>query len=136
MLRHCSCVIALAVMLVGLSTAQAADETLTLACQGTSADTAPEKSKPEPISMGVIINMANRTVQGFFLPGSDTENRVKLTDVNEVAMTFYGSFNERGRYWSISGALDRVTGDTDATINSSEGTTHYSLKCRPAQRMF
>jgi len=35
MLRRCSCVIALAVMLVGLPTAQAADTTLTLACQGT-----------------------------------------------------------------------------------------------------
>src|SRR5262245_34679787 len=35
MLRHRSCVIALAVMLVGLPTAQAADTTLTLACQGT-----------------------------------------------------------------------------------------------------
>jgi hypothetical protein len=35
MLRRCSCVIALAVMLVGLPTAQAADTTLKLACQGT-----------------------------------------------------------------------------------------------------
>jgi hypothetical protein len=35
MLRRCSRLIALAVMLVGLPTAQAADETLTLACQGT-----------------------------------------------------------------------------------------------------
>jgi hypothetical protein len=35
MLRRCSCVIALAVMLVALPTAQAADTTLTLACKGT-----------------------------------------------------------------------------------------------------
>ena len=66
MLRHCSCVIALAVMLVGLPTAQAADTTLTLACQGTATDiTQPVDGKPEPVSMGIIINFTNRTVQGF-----------------------------------------------------------------------
>jgi hypothetical protein len=37
MLRRCAC-IALAVMLVGLPTAQVADTTLTLACQGTTTD--------------------------------------------------------------------------------------------------
>jgi hypothetical protein len=35
MLRRCSCAIALAVMVVGLPTAQAADTTLTLACKVT-----------------------------------------------------------------------------------------------------
>src|SRR6516164_30557 len=35
MLRRCSCVISLAVMLVGLLTAQAADTTLMLTCKGT-----------------------------------------------------------------------------------------------------
>ena len=66
MLLTCSRVIALAVMLVGLSTAQAADTTLTLACQGTTtATTAGTEDKPEPISMGIIVNFTKKTVHGF-----------------------------------------------------------------------
>jgi len=44
-------------------TAQAADTTLTLACQGTTT-VRMEDAKPEPISMGIIVNFTNRTVQG------------------------------------------------------------------------
>ena len=68
MLRRCSYVIGLAVMLVGLPTAQAADTTLTLACQGT-ATSGVEDAKPEPVSMGIIVNFTKRTVQGFGHPG-------------------------------------------------------------------
>jgi hypothetical protein len=52
------CVIALAVMLVGLPTAQAADTTLTLACEGTTTDKMKDAkdAKPAPISMGIIVN--------------------------------------------------------------------------------
>jgi hypothetical protein len=47
-------------------TAQAAEpETLTLACQGTRIIT----TKPEPISMGIIVNFTKNTVQGFGSPG-------------------------------------------------------------------
>ena len=39
----------------GLGAAQAADTTLTLACQGTVTETMmEEEKKPEPISMGII----------------------------------------------------------------------------------
>jgi hypothetical protein len=49
MLRSCSRVIALTAMVAGPSmTAQATDQTLTLACQGTTTDTATEGSKPKP----------------------------------------------------------------------------------------
>jgi hypothetical protein len=57
-------VIALAVVLVGLPTAQAADTTLTLACQGTTTSGL-EDAKPEPISMGIIVNFAKKTVHDF-----------------------------------------------------------------------
>ena len=43
--------------------------TLTLACKGTV--TSSLDSKPEPLSMGIIINFTTRTVQGFGLPGAD-----------------------------------------------------------------
>jgi len=58
MLHICSCVIAVAAMVVGLSTAQAAEpETLTLACQGTVSrtDTTQTDAKPEPVSTGIVI---------------------------------------------------------------------------------
>ena len=47
-------------------TAEAADETLPLACQGTVTETMmEEEKKPEPISIGIIVNFTNSTVQGF-----------------------------------------------------------------------
>ena len=65
MLRTCSRVIALTAMVTcGLVTAQAADTTLTLACQGTATATGgAQPDKPEPVSMGIIVNFTTRTVQ-------------------------------------------------------------------------
>jgi len=59
-------------MLVGLPTAQAADTTLTLACQGTTTVTTMEGAKPEPVSMGIIVNFTKNTVHGFGHPGWST----------------------------------------------------------------
>ena len=128
MRRPCSCVIALAVMLVGLSTAHAADTTLTLACQGTVTQ---NDAKPEPLSMGVIVDFAARTVHGFGYP-------VEITAMDDVIVTF-----ARSTQPTIDGTIDRVTGDLQATFvmlsmknNKVLLTNHYLLKCRPSQRMF
>jgi hypothetical protein len=135
MLRHCSRVIALAVMLIGLTTAQAADTTLTLACKGTTTDTIADK--PEPVSMGIIVNFTKRTVQGFGDP-----EPVKITAWNDVTVSFSGGEDRKGAQTSIFGSIDRVTGDVGATslvINAKGEVTYslnYTLKCRPAQRMF
>jgi hypothetical protein len=66
-LRSSSCVIALNAMVAAVSmTAQAADDTLTLACQGTATDiTQPVDGKPEPISMGIIVNLTKGIVAGI-----------------------------------------------------------------------
>jgi hypothetical protein len=64
-------IIALTAM-VASPTAQAADETLTLACQGTVISSL-ENAKPEPVSMGIIVNFTNRTVQGFDAPDGDRQ---------------------------------------------------------------
>jgi hypothetical protein len=134
-LRTSSCVIALNAMMAAISmTAQAADDTLTLACKGT----VTEDAKPEPISMGIIANFTNRTVQGF----EDLDFPVKITGVNEVTVSFLGErldvTNER-----FEGSIDRVTGAVNAyytMMNLHTGGIVYSiryvLKCRPAQRMF
>ena len=121
--------------------AQAADTTLTLACQGTTTSGL-EDAKPQPISMGIIVNFTNRTVHGFGYPGlSDTP--VKITAFNEVLVTFNGSEASFGSKGSISGSIDRVTGDveatwmlTDAKTGKTVASMSYALKCRPAQRMF
>jgi hypothetical protein len=123
-------------MLVGLPTAHAADTTLTLACQGTTTDTAKEDSKPEPFSMGIIVNFTTRIVTGFTFPGATLP--VTITKFDDVHILFGGS----SKSWTISGSIDRVTGDTAATSQMSTATgeitssIEYALKCRPAQRMF
>jgi hypothetical protein len=80
-------------MLVGLPTAQAADTTLTLACQGTATDISmPPGStditipagKPEPTSMGIILNFTARTVAGLDFP-------IKITWSEHSAAVPHGS---------------------------------------------
>jgi hypothetical protein len=144
MLRSCSRVIALTAMVAGLSTAQAADEKLTLACQGTVTGGA-QTDKPEPVSMGIIVNFTARTVQGFGHPGFAglMDFPVKITGWNEVTVAFGGSDSKSRIENSISGSIDRVTGDVEATSMATDvktghvvSSTAYVLKCRPAQRMF
>jgi len=81
-------------MVVALSTAQAAEpQTLTLACQGTTTSGL-EDAKPEPVSMGIIVNFTNRTVQGFDqvgLFGELIDYPVKITAWNDVTVVFKGS---------------------------------------------
>ena len=55
MLRHHSCIIAFAAMLVALSPAQAEDTVLTLACQGTATFPTKENPKVLPISTGIVV---------------------------------------------------------------------------------
>ena len=140
MFRRCAC-IALVVVLVGLSTAHAADTTLTLACQGTT--TAGTEDKPEPISMGIILNFTKNTVHGFGDPIFG-EQLIKITSITETVVYFGASdkFSQTISQ-SVMGAVDRVTGDvwvaatsTDTKTGKTITSTSYALKCRPAQRMF
>jgi len=135
MLLTCSRVIALIAMVTCLSMkAQAADTTLTLACQGSESPGMKDAKvgKSEPISIGIIINFTNRTVQDLLLPASES---VPITDVADLTIDFGGA-TARGR---VYGTIDRVTGDLSATFfwsNVTPATTYWALKCRPAQRMF
>jgi hypothetical protein len=140
MFRRCAC-IALVVMLV--STAHADDATLTLACQGTTTF-GTEDVKREPISMGIIVDFTNHTVHGFGYPGSSGRFAfpVKITGMNEVTVAFHGSESRNQVEESITGSIDRVTGDVEARTQVSDSKTgilsilRYALKCRPTQRMF
>jgi hypothetical protein len=123
--------------------AQVQPNTLTLACKGTVTTTSMPEAKPEPISMGIIVNFTTRGVQGFGTPGL-IDFPVKITGANDVTIAFRGEDKTSpSSVWSLMGSIDRVTGDVDATSmliasNTSKIITQtvYALQCRPAQRMF
>ena len=128
-------------MVAGLSiTAQAAEPaTLTLACKGTVTDMTPN-AKPEPLSMGLIVNFTARTILGLAGPGSGTP--VDIMFMDDVTVNFVGSYSDRYRRWQLVGTIDRVTGDLEATNTNTYVETKktssesWMLKCKPAQRMF
>jgi hypothetical protein len=66
--------------------AQAAEpEMLTLAYQGTTIAASFPDAKPKPISMGIIVDFAARTVDGFSLI------RAEIIKVAETSVSFRGS---------------------------------------------
>jgi hypothetical protein len=125
-------------VLAGLSTiAQAQPGTLTLACKGTARDTTIPDEKPEPITMGLIVNFATRTVQGFGSPGG-LDHPVKITAVTDVTIAFEGSDEVGPTAAGIMGSIDRVTGTVEATHTVQNTKTSkiltqlkYDLQCRP-----
>jgi hypothetical protein len=67
--------------------------------------------------------------------------RALRTAWNEVIVVFSGSDYFKAN--SISGSIDRVTGDVEATSMATDvkkgrviTSLVYALKCRPTQRMF
>jgi hypothetical protein len=65
-----------------------------------------------------VVNFTNRTIQGFGYPGFSGlfDFPVKITGTNEVTVAFHGS-NQTGG--SITGSIDRVTGDVEARTQTS-----------------
>src|SRR5262249_12086743 len=72
--------------------AQAADTTLTLACQGMVTKMIfPETMEPEPVSMGFVVNFTNRTVQGTARWGPYLfDDQLQITDSTEMTVVFGG----------------------------------------------
>jgi hypothetical protein len=125
-------------MLVGLPTAQAADTTLTLACQG-AAIMSGDIGDTGPVSMGLVVNLTTRTVHGFreqfVRDGYETE--LKITEVKEAILVLRGPTGSTGV--SVSGFMDRMSGDMTVTVSQEPPaafTKTYTLKCTPVQRMF
>jgi len=107
-----------------------ATEPLTLTCQGTYGPGMFEDDhRPqEPVSMGIIISLTNKTVHGFSL-----NEPAKIDDITETVIHFsldHGSMPVRGN-------MDRVTGDVFAySVLGKSLDRHWVLKCKPTQRMF
>jgi hypothetical protein len=124
---------------LSLSGVQAAEpETLTLACEGMATDKTDlrEPTKPEPVSMGLIIDFTTNTVAGFerVFP-SFSADRVKIIGVDKTTFGFSGT---DGMGAAVFGTADRMTGDVEATMerwneetNKLQWATGYSLKCWP-----
>jgi hypothetical protein len=96
---------------------------------------------PDPISIGIIVNLTNQTVTNLH---DQMQPPLEIQSVNETSITFgmLSSHKDGLHSRSASGRIDRVTGDVQATQAltndgwESTSATIFSLKCRPAQRMF
>jgi hypothetical protein len=124
----------LAALLISPAQADESTGTLTLACEGKV--TQPPDPKPEPASVGIIINFKAGTVTWSDL----SDLPLTITRLNEMTVDFGGS---NGR-WTITGSINRLTGATDAISTLMVDpktrrinlTNDYSLKCKSTQRMF
>jgi len=83
--------------------AQVQPNILTLACKGTTTWASLPEAKPEPFSMGIILNFSARTVQGFGTPGL-MDYPVRITAANDVTVAFGGSGEVGSSRASIMGA--------------------------------
>jgi len=101
------------------ATAQAQPATLILACKGTTTAPLMPDEKPQPISMGIIVNFSARTVQGFVSP-QGFEFPVMITAANDVMVAFSGQQQLPSSVHSIFGSIDRVTGDVEATSSIAD----------------
>jgi hypothetical protein len=135
--------------LAALSIAQAAEPTgtLTLACQGVVSSSLAPDSKPEPISIGIVVDFAAGTAEF----GHEFNFPVRIVDTNKTTISFFGQLlNGPVVFSRTDGTIDRVTGAVDAEIFRRQKTNcdapgkpacmhflvSYSLKCKPTQRMF
>jgi hypothetical protein len=87
--------------------------------------------------MGLVVDLTTRTVHGFREQfGRDGETELKITEVKEAILVL------RGRTVSsvsVSGFMDRMSGDMTVTVSQPPPAAFaktYTLKCKPAQRMF
>jgi hypothetical protein len=152
MLRHRSYTIALIVLLVALSPAQAAEPTgtLTLACEGTRTATwrvggfGEEKTRTEPISMSIIIDFRAQTGEYFETRTDGWEDRrsLQISGATEMNISFKADWfvsedkRDPNAKFVLDGRIDRVTGALVASRLGGGEIVRYSLKCKPTQRMF
>jgi hypothetical protein len=127
------------VLVAGLSTAQAADTTLTLACKGTVSIKVMAGSfadyEPEPVSMGLFVNFTTRTVQGTARWGPYLfDDKLQMTEWSEATVVFGGFSKFLGM--KVVGSMDRVTGNVGMVATAEGQAYDYALKCTPTQRMF
>jgi hypothetical protein len=112
---------------------------LVLTCQGHTHYLG-DDSQSLPVSLGLTVNFADRTIQGFRYP---EDFPIKIIDINETTIVFHGSSRHApgATYRQINGGIDRVTGDAEATSDvtswsESKASAIHLLKCRPTEPMY
>ena len=114
-------------MLMDARAEDTATATLALACEGTVVDKIKLDGKPEPISMGIIVNFTARTVTGF----RGANFPVAITSIDNVRILFRG-LDSSPAFAAVYGSIDRVTGAVEATTDglpTLNSLSRYSLKC-------
>jgi hypothetical protein len=72
-------------VICSLVTAQTADTTLTLACKGTQTSGEGARARPEPVNMGIIVDLQKKTVVGL-----EPTTPLTIDDVTETIVSFVG----------------------------------------------
>jgi hypothetical protein len=136
-------VLGVAIIACAVLNARAEPPTLTLTCKGaTTAYRTPINNitDPQPISLGLIVDLTNETIKGFPFPGD-----IEIIQVTETHIVF----RKTSGTLVVDGRIDRITGDVEGhsaqykSLASTEmlkpdnvmGGFTFSLKCKPAQRM-
>ena len=124
------------------ATVQAQPATLALECKGTTTEhTMSGDEDAQPISMGIIVNFTDRTVQGFGFPNGPFDDPLKISRADDATVVFGGE-QEISVRSAIMGVIDRVTGEVQAKwlfidkTGKFEPHVTYALQCKPAQRTF
>src|SRR5262249_39690083 len=90
--------------------------------------------KPQPISVGLVIDFTNGTLKGFPFTAE-----IKITEVTQVAVHFAASDKVANNTYQIDVGIDRVTVAVldhplvykDYGSSMYEEGVSYSLKCKP-----
>jgi hypothetical protein len=128
----------LLLLVLSITPALAADQKVTLTCNGTRSVLSEDGNYQEndSYSVGIVIDSAAQMVVGLDYPS-------KITKGTDTELTFKSSEDLANFIDDIDGSIDRVTGDMDARVMTKDKQTGYygtsvwySLKCKPTQRMF
>jgi hypothetical protein len=112
-----------------VSTAHAADTTLTLACKGKETSGVGARKSSEVINIGIVVDLQKKTVVGL-----EPTTPLTIDGLTETTISFVGAATD----WHMSGTLDRVTGSLIAISirRNPDFTVSHDLQCKPTQRMF
>ena len=97
--------------------AEAQPDILTLTCNGTMSS-----GGDQPISILMMLNLANRTVRGIGLPGL-IDYPIRITTVDDKKITFSSTEAFSHTISSVAGTVDRETGDLEATSTMADEQT-------------
>ena len=128
-----------AALLLSSAHAQQQQSSIILSCNGTNKLTAITAAdvKPDSVAnLGIIVNLADRTVTFM-----DFVTHVTLLSATLVSFSGRQTpvvFGVKGKPFTIDGAIDRVTGhaEIDWFYEDVGNNSHWELTCRPATRIF